>query len=51
LKAEIEAGEQWWDERWSKWTPPPELLVPPALPDGWEDVPADRGTDPLGCNS
>jgi hypothetical protein len=45
VKAEIEAGDRWWDERWSQWTPPPELLVPPVLTDGWQDVPAERGTD------
>jgi hypothetical protein len=45
VRAEIEAGERWWDERWSRWTPPVELLVPPVLPDGWADVPADPTTD------
>ena len=42
VKAEIEAGDRWWDERWREWVPPPELLVPPELPDGWQDVPAER---------
>ena len=28
VKAEIEAGDRWWDERWREWTPPPEMLDP-----------------------
>jgi hypothetical protein len=45
VRAEIEAGARWWDERWSRWTPPPELLIPPVLADGWRDVPAERLSD------
>jgi predicted RNA-binding protein associated with RNAse of E/G family len=45
VRAEIEAGDRWWDERWSRWVPSPELLVPPELPSGWQDVPAEAVTD------
>jgi hypothetical protein len=45
VQAEIEAGDRWWDERWREWTPPPEMLVPPALPDGWADEPTDPSPD------
>ncbi len=48
VKAQIEAGDRWWDERWSRWEPPADFLHPPALPAGWEDVPAEHVTDPLG---
>ena len=30
----VDAGEQWWDESWASWTPPPEW-TPPSLPEGW----------------
>ena len=49
VKAEIEAGDRWWDEGWSAWVPPADLLHPPSLPDGWQDVPAERVTDLLGA--
>ena len=42
LNAELQAGERLWDDRWAAWMPPPELLIPPALRDGWEEVPAER---------
>ncbi len=47
LKAEIEDGDCWWDDRWSMWEPPEDLLVPPALPPGWLDVPATSVDDLL----
>jgi hypothetical protein len=45
VRALIEGGDRWWDERWSEWEPPPELLRPPPLPHGWADVPAATVTD------
>jgi hypothetical protein len=45
VTVEIEAGGAWWDARWSRWTPPPDLLVPPALRDDWADVPAAPTAD------
>jgi Protein of unknown function (DUF402) len=40
VKRRIETAGAWWDESWSTWTPPPALLVPPPLPDDWDQVPA-----------
>lgn len=31
----LDAGDQWWDNDWSRWTPPPQWKVPPTLLDGW----------------
>jgi hypothetical protein len=45
VRAAIEAGGGWWDERWSEWVPPPDLRQPPSLPEGWADVPAEVVTD------
>ncbi|MEQ1787621.1 MAG: hypothetical protein ABL966_11250, partial [Acidimicrobiales bacterium] len=47
VKAEIEAGDRWWDEQWREWTPPADLLRPPVLPDGWQDVAAEDVVDLL----
>lgn len=48
IKAEIEAGDLWWDRSWSAWTPTTDLRRTPALPDGWLDVPAERLDHVLG---
>jgi hypothetical protein len=40
VRARIEDEGAWWDLSWSEWSPGPELLVPPPLHDGWEQVPA-----------
>lgn len=45
LKAQIESGGHWWDDRWGEWSPSPELLMPPSLPAGWADEPTDPGAD------
>jgi hypothetical protein len=42
LKHGIENDGAWWDESWSTWAPPPELLVPPTLRDDWEQAPAAK---------
>lgn len=34
----LDAGTQWWDDRWVAWAPDPDWEVP-MLPDGWRDVP------------
>ena len=47
LVDELHAGERWWDDRWTTWTPPAPLLVPPTLPQGWDDVPAETVEDVL----
>lgn len=47
LVDELHAGERWWDDRWTTWTPPAQLLVPPTLPQGWEDVPTEAVEDVL----
>ncbi|MEL7208335.1 MAG: DUF402 domain-containing protein, partial [Actinomycetota bacterium] len=28
LSERLDAGERWWDDRWSAWTPPPEWRHP-----------------------
>ena len=38
LKRQIEEQGAWWDQSWSQWTPPAELLHVPPLIDGWEQV-------------
>lgn len=48
LRAEIEQHGAWWEESWSTWTPPEEMRIAPALPEGWRDVPASPPTDLLG---
>jgi hypothetical protein len=40
VKRRIEEEGAWWDRSWSTWRPPPELLVPPTLEYGWEQIPA-----------
>ncbi len=40
----IDAGAQWWDDRWKNWTPRPELEQPLALPPDW----ADTVSPPIG---
>lgn len=39
IAAELRAGRHWWDHSWADWQPNPEWIVP-ALPRGWEQVPA-----------
>ena len=34
----IDAGAQWWDERWKHWSPQPEWAVPLELSEGWDLV-------------
>ena len=31
LVAMVEGGEAWWDEAWSRWSPPAGWGVPPAI--------------------
>lgn len=38
IGAELDAGEQWWDDRWVAWKPDAEWVAP-GLSDGWRDVP------------
>lgn len=37
LVARLDAGERWWDERWSRWEPPADWVNTP-LPAGWSDA-------------
>jgi len=37
IAAMLDAGERWWDEKWSRWEPPPDWIVP-RLPEGWDVV-------------
>jgi hypothetical protein len=37
IGAELDAGAQWWDDRWVTWKPDPTWIAP-ALADGWRDV-------------
>ena len=38
LRAELDAGRQWWDPSWVVWTPPDDWRDA-RLPPGWESVP------------
>jgi hypothetical protein len=49
IKQEIEEGGAWWDESWSSWTPPAEMLQAPPLRDGWADIPAGAWSDVLSA--
>ena len=48
VKAQIQEDGAWWDEGWSTWTPPAELLEVPRLEEGWEDVPGTVFPDLAG---
>lgn len=39
FQEEYERNGPWWDLGWARWEPPPGLGVP-ALPEGWQRVPA-----------
>lgn len=38
LGAKLDAGDRWWDEAWSRWSPD-ESWIPVALPPDWHTVP------------
>ncbi len=47
----IEAGVQWWDDRWKNWSPQPEWSAPLSLPADWDDMEAASADDAVAVET